>query len=178
MHYMALDKSKQAEIENLFSSVFTVSEGEQEGRSIGRLASALSKSIDGQEIICFGAYDGESLIGAIFFTLLEYNIPAQIFLLSPVAVSTSYQGKGVGQELINFGLRELKNRNVDVVLTYGDPAFYTKVGFQNLSEGVLQAPFKLSMPWGWLGQSIRIDNIPISSTCPTCVEEFNNPALW
>jgi len=86
MHYMALDKSKQAEIENLFSSVFTVSEGEEEGRSIGRLASALSKNIDGQEIICFGAYDGESLIGAIFFTLLEYNIPAQIFLLSPTVL--------------------------------------------------------------------------------------------
>ena len=41
-----------------------------------------------------------------------------------------------------MGLNELKKRSVSVAVTYGDPSFYSKVGFQALSENVIQAPPK------------------------------------
>lgn len=75
-------------------------------------------------------------------------------MLAPVAVNTKHQGKGVGKALIKYGLNELKNRSVTVVLTYGDPSFYSKTGFQTLSENVIKAPLKLSKPEGWQGQSL------------------------
>ena len=99
-------------------------------------------------------------------------------MLAPVAINTAHQGKGVGQALINHGLNELKDRSVDVAITYGDPSFYSKVGFRALSENIIQAPIKLSMPVGWLGQSLTGELIPTINERPICVKEFNDPAYW
>jgi len=178
VNYQTLDKSKQKEVADLFTSVFTSSEGEKEGVLIGNLSSDLASSIDNEKIICFGVHENESLIGAIFFTRLKFNRPIQIYMLAPVAVSTENQGKGIGQALINHGLKELKKRYVSVAVTYGDPSYYSKVGFQALSENSIQAPLKLSMPFGWLGQSLTGDPIPTIHERPVCVEEFNDPVYW
>jgi predicted N-acetyltransferase YhbS len=101
-----------------------------------------------------------------------------IYMLAPVAVSTQYQGQGVGQVLIKYGVGELKQRAVSVVITCGDPSFYSKVGFQSLSIKPIQAPLALSMPEGWLGLSLIQAPTPTLSERPTCVEAFNNPAYW
>lgn len=178
MNHNILDKNSQDEVTSLFTSVFTSSEGEKEGRLIGNLASELISGTDNQEIICFGTYEGESIIGSIFFTRLRFKEAIQVYMLAPVAVSTEHQGKGVGRALINHGLNALTNRSVAVVVTYGDPSFYVKVGFRALSEDVIQAPLDLSMPGGWLGQSLTGEPIPTISQRPTCVNEFNDPAYW
>ncbi len=177
-NYQIVDKSKRREVTSLFTSVFTSSEGKKEGELIGQLSSVLASSIDNQEIICFGAYESESLVGSIFFTRLRFKQPIQIHMLAPVAVSTEDQGKGIGQALINYGLNELKKRSVSVVVTYGDPSFYSKVGFQSLSEKFIQAPQKLSIPFGWLGQSLNAGPIPAINERPACVKEFNDPVYW
>ncbi len=178
MKHKALSKNSQVEVASLFYSVFTSSEGEEEGKVIGDLVSKLASGIDNQEIVCLGTYEDESLIGSIFFTRLRFDCPIQVFMLAPVAVSTEHQGKGVGQSLINFGLNELKNRSASVAITYGDPSFYSKVGFISLSEDIIQAPLKLSMPEGWLGQSLTDDPVPTITDRPTCVKEFNDPVYW
>jgi len=178
MNFKILDKNSQKEVTDLFTSVFTSSEGEEEGQLIGSLTLQLSSNIDDQEIICLGAYENELIIGSIFFTRLKINKPINIYMLAPVAISTKNQGKGVGQALINYGLNELKNRSATVAITYGDPSFYSKVGFQSLSENTIQAPLKLSMPEGWLGQSLTEEQIPAIKERPTCVKEFNDSAYW
>ncbi len=178
MNYQTLDKSKQKEVTGLFTSVFTTSEGEKEGVLIGNLSLELASSIDNEETICFGVYDNESLIGSIFFTRLKFNSPILVYMLAPVAVSTENQGKGIGQALINYGLNELKKRSVSVAVTYGDPSFYSKVGFLALSEKLIQAPLKLSMPFGWLGQSLTGESIPAINERPVCVKAFNDPVYW
>jgi len=178
MKHKILSKNNQEEVATLFSTVFTLSEGEKEGKLIGKLASKLASGIDNQDIFCLGTSEYESIIGSIFFTRLRFNGPIQVFMLGPVAISAEHQGKGVGQSLINYGLKELKNRSVSVAITYGDPSFYSKVGFNWLSEDVIQAPLKLTMPEGWLGQSLTRDPIPIIHDLPTCVKEFNDPVYW
>jgi len=178
MIYRAIDNNSKDEVTSLFASVFTSSEGEEEGRLIGNLVSSLSSGIDNQEILCFGAYEEEAIIGAIFFTRLYFNQDVKVYMLSPVAVGTERQGKGVGKALINYGLNELKNRSVAVVITYGDPSFYSKAGFRSLSENIIQAPLKLSMPEGWLGQSLTGEPIQTINGRPTCVKEFIDPAYW
>jgi predicted N-acetyltransferase YhbS len=178
MHYKTLGTSLKKAISDLFTSVFTSSEGEKEGKLIGNLALELASRIDNEEIIGFGAYENNALIGAIFFTRLRFDAPVQVYMLAPVAVHTEHQGKGVGQGLINYGLNQLKSRCVELVITYGDPAFYSRVGFQALPESVIQAPRKLSMPQGWLGQSLTGGEIPAIKQRPTCVKEFDDPAYW
>jgi predicted N-acetyltransferase YhbS len=178
MHHKILDNTSQQEVADLFKAVFTSSEGEQEGKLIGELASKLSSGIDGQEIICIGAYEDDSIIGSIFFTHLRFNEAIRVYMLAPVAVSTRHQGRGIGQALIGYGLDELRCRSVDVVVTYGDPAFYAKTGFQALSENIIKAPQKLSMPEGWLGQSLTEAPIPTLEERPECVRAFNDPLYW
>lgn len=178
MNHKVLNKNHQEEVTNLFRSAFTSSEGEEEGKLIGNLASELSLGIDNEEIICFGTYEEESIIGAIFFTCLRFNLDTQVYMLAPVAVSTMYQRQGVGQALIKYGLNELRNRSAALAITYGDPSFYSKVGFQILPEKVIQAPLKLSVPEGWQGQSLTEEPIPTINERPKCIKEFNNPVYW
>lgn len=178
MQHKLLDKSRRTEIADLFRSVFTSSEGEKEGERVGQLSSALASKIDNQEIICLGADEDEWLAGAIFFSRLRFDSALRVYLLAPVAVSTAYQGEGVGQALINYGLKQIKRCGADIVITYGDPCFYSKLGFQPLPETVIQAPLRLSMPQGWQGQSLTGVTIPSIHGRPTCVKPFNDPVYW
>ena len=74
--------------------------------------------------------DGKTLIGCIFFTRMEFENQINAFILSPVAVATRYQKLGIGQKLIKFGIYSLKKNNVELLFTYGDPNYYSKVGFK------------------------------------------------
>lgn len=178
MIFKILDCVKKDEVTSLFLSVFTFSEGEGEGQLIGRLAMELAARIDNHDVICIGACEDEKLIATIFFTRLRFKEPVEAYLLSPVAVSTSHQGKGVGQALIRHGLELLKERSVTIVMTYGDPAFYAKTGFKALSEDSIKAPFMLSMPHGWQAQHLAENAMPILKSRPACVPQFNDPAYW
>jgi len=179
MDYKYLDKQDKDTIKELFTSVFTSSEGKDEGLLVGELSSKLASGIDNQTTFCLGAYIANKLVGSIFFTRLAFNTTEiKVYMLAPVAVSTQHQHRGVGKSLINFGLNELKRKGVDVVITYGDPSFYSKVGFIRLPQSTIQPPLKLSMPEGWLGQSLTNDTIPVIKERPTCVKAFNNPAYW
>lgn len=174
----AIGKQHAKEITELCTSVFTSSEGEDEGKLIGKLAYQLAANIDDKAIFCFGAYSQQLLVGVIFLTHLRLEAQHLVYMLAPVAVRTEYQGKGVGQSLIKHGLAAMKSRSVAVVVTYGDPDYYCKVGFELLPESVIQAPLTLSIPEGWLGCSLSDAPIPVIKERPTCVKAFNDPVYW
>ena len=178
MDYKLLDSTQQQDVSLLFKSAFTASEGKVECELIGNLASQLASAIDNLNIICIGAYENEKIIGSIFFTRLMFDEPIMVYMLAPVAVDTGYQGMGIGQALIMHGLNILKSRSVSIVITYGDPSFYSRVGFEPLSENIIKAPIRLSMPDGWLGQSLTRKPIPTIKDRPRCVNEFNDPVYW
>lgn len=178
MKFERIGRKKAGDLTQLFASTFGSSEGAEEGALIGGLVSKLSASIDGSETICFGAVENERLVGAIFFTRLQFADGAPIYMLAPVAVSTDRQRSGVGQALIRHGLNELASHGALVAVTYGDPSYYGKVGFLPLSEDVLKAPLDLSMPHGWLGQSLSKEPIQARTGRPGCVEAFRDPAYW
>jgi putative acetyltransferase len=178
MDFRAHRPSDSAAIESLFISVFSKSEGEQEGALIGKLAKELIASTDTCDLDGFVALDGEGIVGAIFFSRLTFEKDIDVFILAPVAVDIEFQGMGVGQALINHGLREMRKRGVRVVITYGDPAFYSKVGFHPLSQDTIEAPLELSQPQGWLGQSLTDGPIEPISGCCSCVKALDDPAYW
>lgn len=178
MKFEMIGRERASDLKQLFTSTFGSSEGADEGALIGGLAAKLSAGIDGREIICFGAVESGQLIGAIFFTKLQFADRAPIYMLAPVAVSIDHQKSGVGKALIRHGLNELANQGALVAVTYGDPSYYERVGFMPLSESVLKAPLALSMPHGWLGQSLTKEAIHARTERPTCVEAFRDPAYW
>ncbi|KAA3647317.1 MAG: N-acetyltransferase [Chloroflexi bacterium] len=166
------------EIKVLFTKTFSDSEGQSEGILIGTLANDFLTSTDASDFYCFIATENENIIGSIIFSKLTFESEVSAFLLGPVAVHTSYQGKGIGQKLINFGLSTLKENGVELAISYGDPNYYSKVGFRVIDETILKAPLKLTQPEGGLAQSLVSDEIEPIAGNSHCVEAINKPEYW
>ncbi len=162
----------------LFESVFADSEGQSEGALIGKLADDLFQTTDDCDLFNYVADDQGQIVASIFFSRLFIEDSVNAFILSPVSVQRDRQGVGLGQGLIGYGLSDLKSRGVDLVDTYGDPAFYRKVGFRPISHLTLKPPFKLSQPEGWLAQSLETGSIESLSGICSCVDALNNPIYW
>ena len=178
MKLLTYKPSNTEEIKHLFTKVFSDSEGQTEGLLIGNLAYDLMTDTNAQDIYGFVAIENEQIIGSILFTRLTFQNEINAFLLSPVAIHTTYQGKGIGQKLINFGINHLKENGVKLVFTYGDPNYYFKVGFCHITEKIAKAPLKLTQPEGWLGQSLVSDEIEPITGDSHCVEALNKPEYW
>ena len=173
-----LEDDQSQEVIDLFERVFSDSEGNAEGQTIRNLVRDLISTTPDPNLFGYIASEQERVIGSIFFSRLTFENGSTSFILSPVAVDTNCQGKGVGQKLITFGIEQLRSRGVDLVFTYGDPKFYSKVGFKQISETHIKAPLKLSQPEGWLAQSLKSDTIGSISGKSSCVEALNNQEYW
>lgn len=172
-------KPLQREIVDLFTETFAASEGAKEGALIGGLARDLMTGTAEEDLYVFAARETGLVVGCIFFSRQAYaRADRVVFLLAPVAVATDRQGQGVGQALIQHGLKVLKADGVDVAVTYGDPGFYSRVGFALVTEADLPAPFALAHPEGWLAQSLSADHLTPLKGPARCVPAINDPAFW
>jgi len=176
----------QDAIQTLFIQTFSDSESPEEGAMIGKLVNDLMHTTEPQDLFGFVALENEQVIGAIFFSRLWFDASDKVFLLSPVAVHTQHQGKTIGQQLIRYGLQQLiryglqqlKTEGAQTIFTYGDPAFYGKVGFAQTAQTIAKAPFPLSQLEGWLGLSLDAGEIEGALGNSRCVTAFNNAAYW
>lgn len=179
MEYRVQTADDSTAIARLFRSVFTDSEGEREGALIGNLAQEMLASTDHHNLFGYVAIDAESIIGAILFSRLAFEAAdINVFILSPVAVDTAHQGMGYGQALIAHGLQEIVKQDVRFAVTYGDPAFYSKVGFYPISQDAIAPPLKLSQPEGWLGQSLSGAPLQAIPGRCSCVAALDDPVYW
>lgn len=178
MEFLKYNPTYIEEIRQLYIDTFSTSEGQEEGASVGELVADLAGNTDESDLYGFAAREKGEIVGCIFFSRLVFDNVINAFLLSPVATHPSFQGRGIGQKLIAFGLDDLKDSGIELVMTYGDPSFYSKVGFAQISENILQAPHLLSQPEGWLGQSLVNDAIDPIADKPRCVSAFDKPELW
>lgn len=178
MKLAAYNQAHRKEIKHLFTEVFSDSEGESEGMLIGNLAYELMTKTDAKDLYGFVAIEQGKIIACIFFSRLTFMDGFSAFILSPVAVHTEYQGKGIGQQLIKYGINRLRDDGVALIMTYGDPNFYSKVGFTPVQEAVIKAPVELTYPEGWLGQSLISHTIEPTADQPACVAALNKPAYW
>ena len=175
----------QSRIRDLYQQTFGDSEGVEEGQSIGLLSHNIVEQTPARDIYVFAASDKKDaatgIIGCIMFTRLRFDDHPGItaFILSPVAVHTAHQGKGVGQGLLNFGIEALRStRSIDLLVTYGAPKYYGRVGFHQVSTDMVPAPFSLSQPQGWLAQSLTGRKLKRITGRSTCVSAFNKPEYW
>ncbi len=172
-------KGREAAISALFAASFGDSEGEAEGRLIGQLAADLMATTKPEDLRVFSAVERGEIIGAIAFSKLDYPEDARrVFLLSPVAVATARQRRGVGEKLLRHGLNALRGEGAEIAMTYGDPDYYRRVGFAQITPEVAQPPFRLQQVHGWLGQSLTDQPLtPLTGPC-RCVPAFDKPEYW
>lgn len=167
------------ELIQLFRQTFTDSEGEKEGAAIAGLVRKFLSTTPGEDLHVFITTDCEQLVASVIFSRIRFDQSStNLWILSPAAVATAVQGKGVGQALIRYAHDFLKRQGVEAVVTYGDINFYAKVGYQALTEELIPAPLKLSYPEGWLGQSLTGEKLRPINGKSYCVEALNSPELW
>lgn len=172
-------RGREDEIAELFRRTFAASEGAEEGAAVGRLARDLLATTPEADLRVFLAEEGGVLAGCILFTRLVYPKDGRsVFLLSPVAVAPEMQGKGLGQRLIAHGLRALRSEGAEVAVTYGDPAFYAKVGFAPVSAAQVAPPQPLGQPEGWLAQALHGEALGPLEGPSRCAPALDDPAYW
>lgn len=179
MEFSERHTGKQNEITELFRATFTASEGKHEGTAIAHLTKDLLVTTRNEDLFVFSAVLDNIIVGCIVFSRLKYEQDDRtVFLLSPVAVTTEYQGRGIGQKLLKFGLGKIREQGVDIAITYGDSNYYGKVGFDQITTQQAKPPLNLGQPNGWLAQSLTGgDFIPLKGPSQ-CVAAFNNPDYW
>lgn len=172
----------------LFFESFTAAEGPDEGRVIGQLVRDLSATTPPADLRMFvsgssaavqpGAPEG-GLAGAILLTRLRFgDDPRKVFLLSPVAVAPTCQRRGVASALIRAAFDALRAEGVAAVFTYGDPAFYGRLGFAAITPQDAPPPCPLSQPQGWQVRALT-DALLLPFPGPSrCAAALNVPELW
>ena len=167
------------QIVDLFYTSFSASEGESEGALIRTLVQNFLENTPEPDIFIFAALRHDTVVGCAIFSRLTYSDDARnVFILSPMAVHPNHQNNGIGQTLLRESIAALRNHGIDILMTYGDPNYYGKIGFLPVKEQVAPPPFPLSMPVGWIGQSLHDPEIARLQGSCNCVSALNNPAIW
>ena len=67
--------------------------------------------------------------------------PVAAAALAPIAVLPELQRRGIGGELIRYGLDLLRARGERIVIVLGDPDYYPRFGFSRDKARPLESPF-------------------------------------
>jgi putative acetyltransferase len=96
------------------------------------------RAADALDISLVAELDG-SVVGHIAFSRAQIGDKASgWYLLGPVAVLPDFQGQRIGRALVEAGLGALRSKEANGCVLVGDPAFYTRFGFEH-SPGVVRA---------------------------------------
>ncbi|THB72422.1 MAG: N-acetyltransferase [Desulfobulbaceae bacterium] len=119
------------------------------------------------------------VVGHIAFSPLTHQTSGpSIYLLGPLGILPEYQRQSIGTRLIQDGIKQLKKQGVDVLIVYGDPAYYTRFGFNTETAINFLPPYKLEYPFGWLAMDL---SSPYELPEPIelgCVQSLADPKLW
>jgi len=99
---------------------------------------------EGVVLASFVAEQERGIVGHVLFsrTLIDAaHEPVLSVVLAPLAVLPVNQRRGVGSQLIRFGLDWLRTRGERSVLVLGDPQYYPRFGFSTTCARLLTTPF-------------------------------------
>jgi putative acetyltransferase len=124
------------------SAVRDVNEAAFERKDEAELVDQLRS--EGDMLASFVAAQNGRVVGHILFsrTLIETadeSVPS--VALAPLAVLPSHQRRGIGSQLVRFGVQWLRTRGERSVLVLGHPHFYRQFGFSTDRARTLTTPF-------------------------------------
>ena len=152
--------------------------GKPEGEVVAQLACNILDDESAKPLLSLVVPEKEIITGHIIFSSLkiEGNQGVAAFILAPLAVSRSRQNQGLGSQLIQKGLRELKIRGAEVVFVYGDPNYYRRFGFETGHR--VEAPFELEYPDAWMAQELKTNVLPKLQGVAKCCTSLMSRKYW
>jgi len=97
-----------------------------------RLVRALREA--GHLSLSLVALEGERVVGHIGFSPVTVGEQPLGLGLGPVAVLPEVQGQGIGAGLIEEGLTACRQLKTPCVVVLGEPAYYSRFGFETASK--------------------------------------------
>ncbi|MEM7303821.1 MAG: N-acetyltransferase [Pseudomonadota bacterium] len=127
-------------------------------------------------VISLAAIKANDLIGHAIFTRCGIeDRPEIVGLLGPVAVSPTHQKQGVGSAMIRNGLERCREAGFAQVHVLGDPAYYSRFGFEAL--GTVQAPYEPPEEWAEAWRVIAFEDQELTGKL-TVPAPWQDSALW
>lgn len=149
-----------------------------QGIAVSELALALIADETAQPLLALVAEEDGEVVGSVIFSAVHItgakNISA--FILAPLAVANRYQRIGIGRELVNSGLRTLRERGAVMVFVLGDPRYYGRYGFSSRHQ--VRAPHPLPYPEAWMAMALQGDALGSVSGELVCARSLSSPEHW
>jgi len=132
------NKDDIAEVDGLLSRAFAPSTEEV------ALTHAVRDAMDA--VLTHVAMQGETLVGHAMWSPMTLKDEAGVrgmLGLAPLAVDEPWRNQGIGQALVEEGIRRAKRARVRVLFLLGDPGYYRRFGFRAASELGYENPYGL-----------------------------------
>lgn len=126
------------------------------------------------------AVSGAAVVGHVAFSPVAIAGADDLaaYILAPLGVDPERQKSGIGAALIEQGMSRLASNGVDLVLVYGDPAYYGRFGFAVDAAERFVAPHPLQFPFGWQARALSERGSTAGGGQVSCVTPLDDPSLW
>jgi predicted N-acetyltransferase YhbS len=167
----------------LIESVHMQAFGEQQGGEIAGLVHDLFGDPTAQPLLSLVCVEGEQITGHILFSkavVTQSPEPVNARILAPLAVVPEARGRGRGGNLVQEGLRQLQQSQVELVFVLGHPGYYPRFGFTPAGALGFEAPYPMpdEHAAAWMVQELCPGIIGSVRGTVQCSDVLNKPEHW
>ncbi len=163
-------------VNSLYRSAFPQGEREQDSK----LALELLTESSSAEILSLVAEAEGAVVGHVAFSpvVVATAVECRVAILAPLAVHPDCQKRHIGTALVEAGIQQLSAMGAGLILVYGDPAYYGRLGFTVDAAENYTPPHPLEYPFGW--QALVLDQRMLlpKPVAIECVAPLSVPELW
>lgn len=149
----------------------------EEGKETSELAEAFLAEPD---TISISVEREGKMVGNVLFTpfVFEEHPEKKCYLLAPIGVLPEYQrGFGVGRELMQAGIEQLRSMGTEAIFVLGVPTYYPQYGFTPTDK---QTPYPdlLTIPESWMALELNEGVLNVLAGKAYANKPFMNPMFW
>jgi len=157
--------------------------GGEKGLEIAELAKGLLGDNTAVPVLSLVAVKGDVPVGHIVFTKARLTGAGNVVsarILAPLAVLPDEQAQGTGGQLIEEGLRQLRESGVDLVFVLGHPEYYPRHGFVSAGDLGYEAPYPIPEEdaEAWMVQELHPGYAGKARGEVQCCEVLDQPQHW